>query len=79
MNTTLVKIWGQIAISVASLFALYGCLVAAFFAKDPAMMQLLVGAVIGYAGAVVTFWVGSSASSQSKDEPRQLPQIPPRA
>ena len=68
MDPKLIRAWGQIGVSVLSFSALTVIIVFAFRNGDVAVQQLVAGAVIGYAGACATFFVGSSASSQSKDE-----------
>jgi xanthine/uracil permease len=78
MDSKTIRTWGQVAVSVFALVLLGICLIEAFRQNDPAMKNLLVGAVIGYAGAAVTFYIGSSASSQQKDDVIAASNPPPR-
>lgn len=60
--------WGSIAVSVLSLLIFVGVVVVALAVKNEQMLLMLVGAAIANAGTAVQFWLGSSASSQKKDE-----------
>jgi hypothetical protein len=64
MNPVVVRMIGQIVISVASL-AMMGYMI--HHVSDEGTQKLLAGAVMGFATATVQFWVGSSMGSQSKD------------
>jgi hypothetical protein len=59
---------GAIVVSVlvaAAFFLAYGV---AYYTKDQSNISLLTGAVIASFSTVVNFWMGSSASSQKKDD-----------
>lgn len=66
---------GAIVISIFSLVLLMAALVFAYIMKNENLLVLLAGVIATNATAVVSYWVGSSASSQSKDMviSRQLP------
>jgi hypothetical protein len=57
----------QALITYFTLTLVVACLAAAYAKGDQGTIQLVVGAVLGWAGASITFWVGSSHSSQTKD------------
>lgn len=60
--------WGGPVISVYSLTLLLIALVFAFFTKNENLLVILAGVVATNATTVVGFYVGSSRSSQAKDE-----------
>lgn len=60
--------WGAIAISVLAMAVFIACLVVALRLQDHNMLLMLVGAAIAMAQTAVGFWLGSSSSSQRKDE-----------
>lgn len=62
-----IQYWGAIITSTISMVTFTAALGAAFFFKDPALLQLAMGAAIANATATVQFWIGSSYSSQKKD------------
>lgn len=68
MNTSNVRLYGQIATSVLSLVIFCGCLIVSFYAKDSQMELLVVGAAIANATTVVNYWLGSSSGSTQKTE-----------
>lgn len=68
MDTKIVSLYGQIAVSLASMVIFAGTVVVAFFFKDPNLLLLVVGAVIANATSAVQFWIGSAAGSQKKDD-----------
>lgn len=59
---------GSTVISVFSLSLLLVALVFAYVMKNDNLLVLLAGVIATNATTVVSFWVGSSASSQNKDE-----------
>jgi hypothetical protein len=65
MDQALIRAWGQIVVSILALLT-FGYMI--HHVTDEGTQKLLAGAVMGFASATVTFWVGSSASSQSKDK-----------
>ena len=79
MDPKIIRAWGQIVVSVLSLGGLGAVTIEAFRSGNTAMQQLIVGAMIGYAGAAVTFYIGSSASSQTKDDVIAASNPPPHA
>lgn len=60
--------WGAIVASGIAGAAFIVALVIAYLSKDQANLPLLIGSVISNFSTVVSFWVGSSAGSQKKDE-----------
>jgi hypothetical protein len=64
-NATL---WGSIIVSAITLLTFTGALIVSFFFKDPALLNLTVGAAIANATTAVGFWLGSSSGSHKKDE-----------
>jgi hypothetical protein len=75
MDPKTIRTYGAIAISVLASLIFSICLALAFWSKDTAMQQLLIGVAAGQFSAVVGYWIGSSASSAQKDE--QLEKRPP--
>lgn len=67
-TSSLVSMYGAIAVSVLSLVIFSVCLGVAFFLKDSNAMTLLIGAAIANSTACVQYWIGSSSGSQKKDE-----------
>lgn len=67
--------WGATVISAFSLVLLLVALVFAFLTKNDNLLIILAGVIATNATNVVGFYVGSSASSQAKDDTisRQLP------
>lgn len=59
---------GAIAVSVAVLVTFIVALGIAFFLKNDTMLNVLVGTAAANATTAVGFWLGSSASSQKKDD-----------
>lgn len=68
MDQKILGQWGSIVVSVLSLLIFVGVVVVALAVKNEQMLLMLVGAAIANAGTAVQFWLGSSASSQKKDE-----------
>jgi IPT/TIG domain len=68
MDAKIISTWGAIVVSVVVLLTFTGALVVAFFLKEPALLNLTVGAAIANATTAVGFWLGSSSGSQKKDE-----------
>lgn len=59
---------GAIIVSSLCCIAFGAALVVAYMANDEANKSLLTGAVIASFSTTVSFWLGSSAGSQKKDE-----------
>ena len=59
---------GAIVTSIISCLGFIGALVIAYLAKDTSNLTMLLGIVAGAFNTVVSFWLGSSAGSQKKDE-----------
>ena len=59
--------WARIGLCGASIVIFAAGFVAAFIAKNEALLNLFAGAAIGMATAGVNYYLGSSASSQRKD------------
>lgn len=57
----------QALITYFTLALIVGCLAIAYLKADTSTIELIVGAALGWAGASITFWMGSSHSSQAKD------------
>ena len=57
----------QALITYFTLALIVGCLVIAYLKADTSTIELIVGTALGWAGASVTFWMGSSHGSQAKD------------
>ena len=57
----------QALITYFTLALIIGCLAIAYLKADTSTIELIVGAALGWAGSSVTFWMGSSHSSQAKD------------
>jgi hypothetical protein len=68
MDPKTIRTYGAIAISILASLIFAICLGLAFWTKDAAMQQLLIGVAAGQFSAVVGYWIGSSASSAQKDE-----------
>jgi len=70
--------WGALTVSIYALTLLLISLFAAIMLHNDSMLNIVAGAIVANAGAVVQFWVGSSHSSQTKDETiaSQLPAQP---
>ena len=68
MDGKTASLWGAIIVSMIALLTFTGALVVAFFLKDPALLNLTVGAAIANATTAVGFWLGSSSGSQKKDD-----------
>jgi hypothetical protein len=68
MSSSNVSSWGAIAVSLLASFSFTAALIIAYMAKDQANLSLLIGAVISNFSTAVSFWLGSSAGSQRKDE-----------
>ena len=68
MTMSVVMVYGSIITSVLSSAAFITALILAYLSKDQEHLGLLIGAVIANFSTVVSFWVGSSAGSQRKDE-----------
>ena len=68
MDSKSASMWGAIIVSTVTLLTFTGALVVAFVIKDPALLNLTVGAAIANATTAVGFWLGSSSGSQKKDE-----------
>jgi hypothetical protein len=67
-NTSAMMTWGAIITSALSGCGFLAALLVAYMSKDQANLSLLVGAVVTNFATVVSFWLGSSAGSQKKDE-----------
>ena len=76
MDPKVIRAWGQIIVSILSITAL-GYMIN--HVNDIETQKVIAGAIVGYAGAVVTFWVGSSAGSQTKDDVISASYPPPGA
>lgn len=68
MDTRNIRTYGAIAISILACLIFVVCLFLAFWGKDAAMQQLLIGAAVAQFSAVCGYWIGSSASSAQKDD-----------
>ena len=68
MDSKTASMWGAIVVSAVALLTFTGALVVAFVIKDPALLNLTVGAAIANATTAVGFWLGSSSGSQKKDD-----------
>jgi hypothetical protein len=68
MNVDTVRTYGSIAVSalIASGFIL--ALVISYLSQDQTNTSLLVGAIIANFSTAVSYWLGSSAGSRSKDD-----------
>ena len=60
--------WGAIAVSVLVCLIFVVAFAVAYFSHDTTSLSLLVGAAIANFSTSVSFWLGSSAGSQKKDE-----------
>jgi hypothetical protein len=71
--------WGAPVVSVYSLTLLLVALVLAYIMKNENLLVILAGVIATNATTIVGFYVGSSRSSQAKDETisSQLPIPPP--
>lgn len=72
--------WGAPIVSIYSLTLLLAALIFAYLVKNETLLTALVAVIATNATTVVSFYVGSSASSQSKDSliARQLPPPTPK-
>ena len=72
--------FGAPVVSTYSLTLMLAALAAAVWMKNDQMIIVLTSVIATNATSVVNFYVGSSASSQSKDDTisNQLPGSPPR-
>jgi len=83
MNPRELNSIGAVATSVLALLLFAAALAAAYVMKDQTAISLLDGAVVSMATSVVSFWIGSSAGSQKKDQmlassiPVPAPIVPP--
>jgi hypothetical protein len=73
------RAWGAPVVSVYSLSLLLVALCFAYLVKNDTLLTALVAVIATNATSVVSFYVGSSASSQAKDVviSNQLPTPPP--
>jgi hypothetical protein len=73
------RAWGAPVVSVYSLSLLLVALCFAYLVKNETLLTALVAVIATNATSVVSFYVGSSASSQAKDVviSNQLPAPPP--
>lgn len=71
------SIWGAPAMAIFSLALLLCSLVFAYFSKNENMMLLIVGIIGSNATTAVGYYLGSSRSSQLKDQiiSAQLPPV----
>lgn len=69
-----VRTWGSVIVSVIVLLSfgatLWAILTHAIPAGSDAIANVVVGAESAFAGAVVNYWLGSSAGSAAKDAKR---------
>jgi lipopolysaccharide export LptBFGC system permease protein LptF len=65
-------------VSVYSLTLMLVALAVAWYSKNDGAIQILIGAIVANGTTVVNFYMGSSRSSQKKDETiaAQLPSAP---
>jgi hypothetical protein len=68
MHSETISEWGLIIVSVVAILTFTAALIVAFVIKDEGLLNLTVGAAIANATTVVSFWLGSSRGSQSKDQ-----------
>jgi hypothetical protein len=59
---------GAISTSLLTAVTFLAALAVSYWSKDTSNLNLLIGAVIANTSTVVSFWLGSSAGSQRKDE-----------
>lgn len=64
----IIRMYGQVVTAVCAFLLFLACLVAAFLRNNTDLINTLAGFVGGFASAAVTFYLGSSAGSQAKDE-----------
>ena len=62
------QISGQVVTSILASVAFLAALIVAYLADDKTDLTLIIGAIIANFTTTVTYWLGSSASSQKKDE-----------
>jgi hypothetical protein len=60
--------WGAIIVSVVALLIYLGALGVAYSLKSDTMLNILIGTAAANATTVISYWVGSSASSSKKDD-----------
>lgn len=60
--------WARIGLAAAAMIIFASGFAAAFFAKNEALLNLFAGAAISMAGTGVSYYLGSSSSSQKKDD-----------
>lgn len=72
------RAWGAPVVSVYSLTLLLAALCFAYLVKNETLLTALVAVIATNATTVVSFYVGSSASSQAKDQTISS-QLPPPA
>lgn len=68
MDVTILRTYGAIITSVLVVVLVGAVGVFAYATHDQSTMQIVAGAVVAQFATVVGFWVGSSISSQQKDE-----------
>jgi ABC-type uncharacterized transport system permease subunit len=79
MEIKQVMVYGAITMSVLTSLVFLVSLLIAFMSKDQANLELIYGAVISNFTTSISFWLGSSAGSQKKDDVMQTtrPVVPP--
>ena len=68
MDPKTIRAYGQIAVSTFSMLLLVGCLIMAYKTGDKPSIEMIVGAILGYAAASVHFYLGDSSGGQTKDD-----------
>lgn len=68
MDSKRIRLLGQIVTAFYSFGLFLACLIMAYLRNDSALINTLAGFVGGFASAAVTFYLGSSAGSQAKDD-----------
>jgi hypothetical protein len=63
-----IRAWGQVLISFYALTIFGIVAVYSFWENNEKLETVIVGAVVGFIAGVMSFWVGSSIGSQSKDD-----------
>lgn len=79
MDPKIIRAWGQIIVSILALVLFGAVAIESFRINDQPMELMIVGAALGYAAAVVQFFVGSSAGSQTKDDVIAASNPPPKS
>jgi len=68
MDSKTISAWGTIAVSIVAFVAYLTALLVSYFLKNETMMNTLIVVAATNATTVVSYWLGSSAGSQNKNE-----------